>query len=171
MSYIEEITKVLDAIEIEPAIFKVEVSKSYISLQRPDVKYKLDLDTFYGSLLDSTGIIKNFSSIEKEFQIDYESTCVQALNDVLYGIRYVFNKCSPAKEVRRTKAYKIFNSILSDNRNNEEFITNIFNIYEYYLHSTKEYTITNNINDVHRKNIFQLLCLMEKKYGKKNNNK
>lgn len=171
MNYIDKLTTLLKTIEIKPAKFKVNVREQRIDIIKPDFEYEILGEGYYYTLLQSASVVRKLNLATKKFEVDCDETISQVKDDVIYNIIRTFSICSPSEHPRRTKAYKDFTEIVRKNRNNVKVITDIFNIYEYYLDSIKTNKINHETNDVHRKNIFQLLCLMEKKYGKTNDNK
>ncbi len=166
MSYKEKINNILDEIEINNSKFTLIIKKNLIRINEPSwtPSFK-NIEGFYEFNLRNH-IQRSFNKESKKYVINKEKTITYLVEGVLSNLRHIFTRCSPAKKPPRTKAYKDFFETLRKNRNNEAFINSIFDISEYFYTITKSGSISHVDNDVHRKNIYQLLCLMGKKYGK-----
>ena len=166
LNYKQKINKILDDVNPGDAEFKLNVSERYI---RPRVKsWKADVmgQGFYEDHVNRYAY-REFIPTEKKYIINREETIEQIEHRVLSLIDGVFKLCSPNKAPRRTKIYKSFRTILYANKGRIDFMNSVFDIAEYYKSVTTEKAIATETNDVHRKNIYQLLCLMEKNYGSK----
>ena len=166
MNYRYKINKILNDIDPGKAEFRINVSDRYIQPRIKSWEVTLEGDGFYEEAINKYAN-REFLSKEKKFIIDREETISTIQHRVMGRAEQMFRTCSPAKAPKRTKAYKTFRTVLYDNKGTIDFVNSIFDIAEYYHTITKTDSITDDKNDVHRKNIFQLLCLMEKNYGSK----
>lgn len=166
MGYVDKINDVLNNIDLGKPIFEVRIGSNEITLNEngwdPDLDESICIDGFISKYAR-----RRYSKTDKEYYVDIETTTTEIEHDVMRKILDVFIKCSPNTKPRRTNIFRNFYHVVEQNRNVQEFKNSIFDIYEYYFNSTLTETIDHNNNDVHRKNIYQLLCLMEKSYGKK----
>jgi hypothetical protein len=84
----------------------------------------------------------------------------------------VVSESCPNKEPRRTSLYKNINSLvraINHSSASTEALALMFDIYEYYTSVTKELSLKNESNSVHRKNIYYLINALEQKHGRKTN--
>jgi len=169
MSYYERVEKVIKSMNLGEPLFEVTIRNNNINMQGIDWDSGLRGDKFIDEMINKFAV-RYFNVASRSYTVDIDDATVNIGNHVLYSIMDVLCRCSPNSEPRRTKLYKSFNKTVSMNRNSKEFRAAIFDIYEYYYNNTQTESINHENNDVHRKNIFQLLCLMEKRYGKTTNN-
>jgi hypothetical protein len=166
MSYEEKILKVIEGIDTGDAKFIVRIYRNSIRPQEKNWSAGLSNSDFYSQLVNRN--VRRFFDVEKKaYSIDVESVTQNIKQTILSDVRMIFQRCSPAKQPRRTKIYKSFMNMLSENTENEELINALFDIEEYYWNVTQTDSIDKGTNDVHRKNVYKLLCLMEKNYGRK----
>jgi len=170
MSYIDKINAILDEIDPGNATFKILITDNYVRVE--DSHWTIPTPTeedFYNSRVHYC-VSRSLNKETLKYEIDKDSTVSKIENDVYNDIVNIFQKCSPTKEPRRTKIYKSFVEVVRQNKSTIKFSSALFDISEYYYNSAKTDSIKNSINDVHRKNIYQLLCLMEKNYAKRKTN-
>lgn len=169
MSYKDKIETIVDAVDPGEPVFRLIVDKGFIS-PRED-RWNVNLtniseNSFYHEYIRKN-IRRTFDTTDKKWQIDKAILISKVERDVIRDINILFTKCSPAVAPKRTKVYKNFKAILDKSKHNVEFMNSMFDIAEYHWNQTQTDSILSATNDVHRKNIFRLLCLMEKSYGKK----
>lgn len=169
MSFIDKINALIDNVDPGKAEFIVGVRKDYISIRAPAWDSNISNQGYYESLLKRT-IIRTYLNEGRRWLIDRDRTISSIQNQIIYQIYEIFRSCSPTKEPKRTKIYKSFCAMLGENKGKIDFINSIADVSEYYYLVTKTEPIKNINNDVHRKNIYQLLCLMEKSYVKRKTN-
>lgn len=164
MSHIDKIEKVLNSINCDASPnLKVDLLATYIRIEQPKLKVGLEGENkdFYNNYI-SGSMHSSYDYKNCTWNIDKPRT-VRAVEDgIIYEARRIFERCSPAKAPRRTKVYKSFNMMTHRNVREVDFMTHLMDICEYYNNVGD---IRSEANDVHRKNIFKLLCLMEKNYG------
>lgn len=170
MSYIDKFDSVLGRVDIGQAKFAVDVRSNVIRIKDTGWTFNLDTEEGFYTELAQKSTIRTFNSIEKKFVIDKDKTLERADAYIINDVKKLFIKCSPAKEPRRTKVYKSFLSILNQNKGKIDFMSSLYDICEYAHKITQTESISHISNDVHRKNIFQLLSLMERSYGKTETN-
>ena len=107
---------------------------------------------------------------KKKFYVDSEEIINGVDRQLHADLLNLFLRTSPNKAPRRTKIFKSFYNMTHSYKHNQDFKNTMFGILEYNHSVTQTESITSSNNDVHRKNIYQLLVLMEKKYGKTNSN-
>ena len=169
MSYVERVKDIVNNLDLGTPMFDMNITKYHLTLKPTKGPINLDNNKFIESVIDMLFMVE-YSVSDKKYTVDTDKLVHDIGLYVINSIKDVFIKCSPNKQPTRTNAYKNFIKILTDNRNNPEFVDAIFNIYEYYADNTLTESIQHKNNDVHRKNIYHLLCLMEKSYGKKTSN-
>ena len=169
MNYVEKIRNIVDGLELGKPIFDVNVTDRDITLSTPQWMPGLDKSDYTNYLVE-TKARRTFSKSEKKFYVDSEEIINGVDRSLHADILNLFLRTSPNKAPRRTKIFKSFYSIVHTYKNNQDFKNTMFGILEYNYSVTQTESITSPNNDVHRKNIYQLLILMEKKYGKANSN-
>lgn len=169
MIYSDKIKNLIDQVDVGEPIFKIEITPNEIYIRDQDWSVYLG-DGFYEQLV-SSHIMRCFDRSTKQYTINYLNVQSGVVNSVLRNIMNIYTECSPNLEPRKTKGYKLFQLMYRLDTGTKEFIDSVFGIAEYYHSVTKTDSIKSTINDIHRKNIFQLLTLMERKYGKKASNK
>jgi len=163
MSYAERIKTIVNGLDLKKPIFNLNVLQNRIELEEESWHPDLD-DNDVISFYVNRYTRRQFS--DRKYSVDH-TIAVKALEEDLYSCAVdMFTKTSPNKEPRRTNLYRSYCEIVRDNLYKQEFKDSIFNIYEYFWNSTRDKQITHRDNDVHRTNIYNLLCLMEKSYGK-----
>lgn len=170
MSIYDKINAIIDNIDPGRPEFKVNVRKDYISIRPYDWNSGIESGAGFYETLVKHNIRREFSSDSKKWAIDRQHVINEIKGHIVRSASEIFQSCSPAKEPRRTKIYKSFRTILKDNSSKIDFINAMADIAEYYYSVTRTDSIEKSINDVHRKNIYQLLCLMEKRYAKRKEN-
>ena len=166
MDYREKISSVINNMDLGEPIFQVDLSRNRVNLS--EASWSADLNE--GDLIDrlvNRHARRSFSRTEKKYTIDTECAIQDSEREVMRDIIDIFIRCSPNAKPRRTIIFKDFYNAVDCNKHNDEFKSAMFDIYEYYFDNTLTESISSTNNDVHRTNIYQLLCLMEKKYGKK----
>jgi hypothetical protein len=118
---------------------------------------------------------KSFNNRTYTYKLDEDGVKTSIISDLGEDIRRIAIKCSPAKAPARTNYIKSIKQITRNfnlREASEEQLSHMYDIRAYYNHATQTDLINSSTNDVHRKNIHNLLVLMEKKYGatKKNSN-
>lgn len=169
MSFVERVQDIVDNLDLGKPIFRVELRSKSVELREDDWHHGLNDDNLLEQMV-ARNVRRRFDSKAKKYYIDSGDIIENIGSHVIYDIDSVFMACSPFDQPRRTNAYKDFRETVNRNRNNLEFQKAIFDIYEYYHSNTQTDSISSPKNDVHRTNIYHLLCLMEKSYGKKSNN-
>lgn len=166
MSYKAKIDEVLDSLDLGSAKFNLNIRKDSIRVN----EQKWIFNPSAGSTVykDIVGKVMNrtFNKDSNKYEFDRERIYRDSYRLVRDDLNHIFQQCSPAKEPRRTKLYKTFSAILKECHGKTEFVNSLFDIAEYYYTVTETESIKSQKNDVHRKNIFQLISLMEKSYGK-----
>ena len=164
MNYIEKINNVISGLDLKKPIFSISILDSRINAE----------DDRWESGLEETSLVNHYINRHatrkydpklRKYVICSSDTIKMVEEDLGYNLISVFMACSPFDEPRRSKIYKSFCEVLRANMGDQEFKNSIFNIYEYYYNCTINLKITHSSNDVHRTNIYNLLCLMEKRYG------
>lgn len=169
MNHQEKLKNKFTSLDLGKPIFELSISTQMIRMTGTKWSPNLEDGDMYNSLINEN-CSRSFDTKTKKYTIN-EDTIIERIEvAVARDIDNIFKSCSPAKEPKRTKAYKTFNTILRENRGKIEFMNSIFDIAEYYHQVTQTESINKSSNDVHRKNIFQLLSLMEKSYGKSKTN-
>lgn len=169
MNYIEKMENLLDSLDTGGSKFEIRVGDEFLRVV--DSKWEPDFVTegFYEDNLEDY-ISRYFDRDLKEYTINKDKT-IRVLEDhIIHSMYGIFINCSPAKEPTRTKAYKGFIATLKDNKGKIEFTNSLFDIAEYFYSVTRTHSIKKEVNDIHRKNIFQILCLMEKNNAKRKKN-
>lgn len=169
MSYLDKINNVVDGIDLGKPIFTVRFKNNDISLDEGNWGLNLDKDNFIKILIHKY-IERRFDKATKKYCTNTADAIKEIEREVIRKMIDIFIECSPNAKPRRTNAFRNFVYVIEQNKSVQEFKNSIFDIYEYYLNSTLTETINHTNNDVHRKNIYHLLCLMEKSYGKKTGN-
>lgn len=163
----EKLEHLLDSVDLGKPIMNLSVSKSAIRLREPEFTPSFETEGFYEELLLPS--VRRFFN-GKEFELDKRSILDRVKFQIMDEIKTLFIACSDAKEPTRTKAYKGLVGVIDDNKFKKEFMDSLYDIAEYNYQVTRTESIKSKSNDVHRKNIFQLLSLMEKRYGKAETN-
>jgi hypothetical protein len=89
--------------------------------------------------------------------------------EILKTLFDIYNCCCPNKGTRTgNKKIKNFGSFLNNTSIIDDHFDTVMNIIDYYM--PIENTLNLEKNKVHKDNIFVLLDLMEKRYGKKSSN-
>jgi len=166
MSYKDKISAVVDTLDLGKVEFEVVVNAASIRVHQE--KWNANIGgSFYNELVNGRAV-RRFNVDKNKFYI--ESSIVSLIkSDVIYDLKDIYCVCSPAKNVRATKGWKRFNVMLNDYKyanNIDKEINTLFDICEYHYSVTRTDSIISATNNVHRTNIFQLLSLMEKSYGK-----
>ena len=169
MNYIEKIEKIIATIDVGNPIFKVNVNSHQIRIN--DFPWSTNLVKGYYEDLIRVNCRRDFEKGLNRYVINTQHIIACVVNEMRHNGVSLYLECAPNKEVRRTKAYKLFLATHNENSSNIEYINSMFDISEYYYNVTKTDSINKTSNDIHRKNIFQLLTLMERKYGKKTSDK
>ena len=169
MSYIDKLNTMMDELDVGKPIFPISVNNNNVRVREERWKAGLEGADLY-SLAINRECDRTFDKLKKEYYINREYVIININRWMHQVIRDIFLKSSPAVAPKRTKVYKAFINIMKENRHNEKFMNSIFDIAEYYYQVTETDSIDKKVNDVHRKNIYQLLCLMEKSYGKNKTN-
>lgn len=171
MSYVDKINSVVDALDLGKPIFNVQLRGKNIRVNDQEWNPHFDMSNFVESSVKSNIYrYRMFDSNKKEYYVKKDDLVDSIISEHIDSIISIFTECSPYDQPRRTNIYKDFVEVVRGNKNNEKFRDAIFNIVEYYFNSTQTDSIRHPNNDVHRKNIYHLLCLMEKSYGKKTSN-
>ena len=169
MNYVDKINSKLEGLDLGKPVFFLSVSPHVIRVNPNSWVPDIEENDMYDTLIKQH-CNRSFSKTNKNYFIDNDLVVSRIKDDILTNTINIFLQCSPAKEPKRTKAYKSFRTILGKNRSRIDFVNSLFDINEYYQSMTKTESIKSPNNDVHRKNIYQLLCLMEKSYGKAETN-
>lgn len=171
MSYVDRVKTAIDSLDLGEPIFKTSVRENAIMVTEQAWKSDLDNSDLVNYMVNRYGT-RVYDPKKKEFYIDMIYLLKSIDHHIFNNVLDMFVQCSHYNSPRRTNAYKGFRDTVDRNKSNEEFKKQIFDIYEYYINSTSTDPIKHPDNDVHRKNIYHLLCLMEKSYGKngKSNN-
>jgi hypothetical protein len=181
MSTIEE--KVLDILRKNPPpklkIVNIKVSPRYLSLREDQTNWSPANGDDYLSLTLNDAADYTFDCIsgnstcsERDIYRDFKYTAMNSLYSIVRSTSY-------NKSPKMTKLYKGIvklceivkysrESYLSK-ADRDSFLDAAIKISDYYKTSTKEHGIKSEENKVHRKNIYSLLVLMEKKYAEKKN--
>jgi len=165
-NYLDKINKILDNINPGSSEFKLIITGRYLKPKASEWNTNLPEEGFYEYYINRHAH-RTFNIDKKKWILDKDTTINQIESSILNSIDGIFRKCSPNKAPRRTKIYKSFCQVVYNNKGTIEFINSVFDIAEYYKSVTGVKSIITETNDVHRKNIYQLLCLMEKNYGSK----
>lgn len=165
LDYKQKINKILDGINPGNAKFTLFVSDRYIKPNDGDWESGITEEGFLADQVKSR-IVRHFNPKSKKWMIDRGRTISKIEHSILGDAHRMFMRCSPNMAPRRTKAYKNFRKVVNETKD-VEFVNSIFDITEYCETVTKTDSIQHTSNSVHRKNIYQLLCLMEKNYGSK----
>lgn len=166
MNYQEKIIAKIETLDVGKPILKLVVNEQYIRVVENNWNANLDTTDFYNKLINNN-VERTLNIKAGAYYVDKANSIKQIEGNVLRDISVIFRRCSPAKQPKRTKVYKQFLNIIRKKQNNIELINSIFDIAEYYYQVTQTESIIKPNNSTHRKNIYQLLCLIEKKYGEK----
>jgi len=169
VNYKDKIIAKIKTLDVGKPIFKLIINEQRVRLNEGSWEPNLDGTKFYNKLINCE-VYRAFNVETKAFYIDEDEAIKKISNNVIRSIFNIFISCSSAKMPKRTKIYKQFQAVVKENRSKIEFVNSIFDIAEYYYQVTQTDSIKKRINDVHRKNIYQLLCLMEKSYEKNKTN-
>jgi len=171
MSYLDRTRTVVDSLDMGKPIFKVIVRDNRLLVKEESWHPNLDDSNLVNKLVNRHAD-RLFNRESKHFYIDFSSLMQSIDSEMLSDMLDIFIACSPYDAPRRTNVYKSFRDIVGREKRNLEFKKSMFDIFEYYTTTTVTDSISKSENDVHRKNIYHLLCLMEKSYGKnaKSNN-
>lgn len=171
MSYVDKISNIVDKLDMGEPVFKLRIRSKYISADEKEWNPNFNTNNFTEACIDfNIKRYRMFDSSRKEYYVNKDELINSIIKECVDSIILVFSECSPYDQPRRTNVYKDFIEVVKSNKNNESFRNAIFDIQEYYFNSALTDSITHPSNDVHRKNIYHLLCLMEKSYGKKTSN-
>lgn len=170
MSYEEKIKAVLSQVDLGKPSFILRVSNSAIRPVSADWKPNIDDNGEFFNDMTRPHIYRSFSSSSNSYYLDTTDIINRVKDSVVRNAVNLFVETSPAKEPKRTTAYKSFMKVFNENRSKIDFINAMFDIAEYHYKVTATDSIKSKSNDVHRKNIYQLLCLMEKNYGQTKKN-
>lgn len=135
----------------------------------------LQEDSFHKSMVNQfTRRDRVISGDNKGYSIDVTNTVDAIRAHVVYNFIHVFTEACPNKEPRRTSLYKSIVALTRQLNNrydehNLDALSLMFDIYEYYWSTTKEVSLNNETNSVHRKNIYHLINILEQKHGRKEN--
>ncbi len=165
MTYQDNIEAVINSIKFEKPIFDVLVSDTELEAKPKSWRANLDESSMINRYVNRFAI-RTYNGHTKKFIIHTAELIEDVNRDLVADIINIFLNCSPYDMPRRTKAYKAFRKVVAENTKNIKFLDSIFNISEYYTNNTTTGSIQNKDDGVHRKNIYHLLCLMEKSYGK-----
>jgi hypothetical protein len=167
MNYVQKIRDRIIAIDPGQSEFNLAVRANRITVKsdvwQPDLHPS---ESFVDYIVADGGLNRAFNRETREWYIEGEFAIDRANSFLLRNAKSAFISCSPAKAPRRTKLWKSFLRLLEKNKHNVDFMNSLYDIEEYRWSVTKTESIGASSNDVHRKNIFQLLTLMEKNYGK-----
>lgn len=125
-------------------------------------------------------LVKNYArrtlaldhSNKKVYTIDVNNSISSIKESIGPQVMDIFMKVCPNTNPRRTKLFKdVQNMIrrLHTKDDNHPLLNFAFDIVQYYDSVTKEFSIKDRQNDVHRKNMYQLFNIMEQKHGSKEN--
>jgi hypothetical protein len=111
--------------------------------------------------------------ISREFSLHKDDVVRLVKSQIAQDIRSLFRSVSYNKAPKMTKVYKsllkITNSYYVRDEQHDELVYKMANILNYHhkVITESELNIKHEKNSAHRKNLYQLIVLMEKKYGKK----
>lgn len=165
ISYKSEVERILSEINSSKTELKLhlDASSRYLSPQTKENKIR-DYDIVIANeICEATS--KKYDSETNTFTLVCDISHIE--KSICNSLKHLMHKCHPAKKPPRTKFYKGFILTVNDNKHNEDFVNDAVNILEYHRSVTETESITSKNNDVHRKNIFKLIELMERKYGAK----
>lgn len=169
MQYQDKINSVIDSLELGEPIFDIKVRNEKISAKPANWEINLDHSDFTERMVKRC-VERKYNADKRAFYIDNDTVIREIEDTIVNGIMQLFKACSPYDAPRRTKIYKDFTATVRRNYRNSKFINDLYNIKEYVHSVTQTDSITHRTNDVHRKNVYSLLCLMEKNYGEKTSN-
>lgn len=166
MNYIERIKAKTDTIDLKKPIFKIVFDRDGdIDAVEDDWSTGLSDNDILNTMINKCAR-RTFDKHTRTYCLNISEIQDHIRRETTGSLIDMFICCSPYDQPRRTNIYKSFYQTVKSNLQNQEFLNNAFNICEYYYDSTRTDSIKHPDNDVHKKNIYQLLCLMEKKYGK-----
>jgi len=165
MTIRNRVNSIVDNIDLGKPVYEVTLSEKRIKASLPHFNMNIDGEDFVSRCVERW-MSRDYVSSENKFEINKEEIIEKTERQVHRNIIDLFIACSPYAKPRRTAIFKKFYYVVDENNNNEEFKKSIFDIYEYFYNNTRTESITHSSNDAHRTNIYQLLCLMERKYGK-----
>lgn len=167
VNYIARIKEIISTIDLGEPIFTVSVGKKSIALEPQKWEKKSFDESICLEHMISRCFYREYDEVNCEYKVDEDQIIKSVNNNITSTCQEIFIACSPSKVPRRTTAFKDYIKMVAKNKkDNQEFLNNIFDICEYYWNNTQTESINDKNNDVHRQNIYQLLCLMEKRYGK-----
>ncbi len=164
MSYIDKIDKILDTVVFGDVELNLGITDTRVTPKRDTWSITLDGDDFYSRNVKYYAK-RTLDAAKSKWMINRNEVISSIENRVHSRARTLFTHVSPAKAPKRTKIYKSFCTVLEKNKGKIEFMNSLFDIAEYRYSVTSTESILSKTNDVHRTNIYQLLCLMEKRYG------
>jgi hypothetical protein len=167
MNNLNDISEYIDTIPLGEPVY--DISLSYgddINMRMKDWEAKEELKCSDNWLDYQIGknLHRKFNKETRKMElIDKEDL----LNDIKYHVaNYVpvlVKRTSPAEQPKRTKVYKELENIGYNNRKNDNFINDMIPIMNYFQSHVENGTES---TEVHRKNVFGLLDILRKKYGK-----
>lgn len=124
-------------------------------------------DSFHEFLINShTTRHLIFGGPHKGYVIDERGSWSNIRSSVISDFSKVLSDAIPNKNPRRTDIFKKVHNLLR-NRINTELLNFIFDVSQYHWSVTKEVSLKHESNDVHRKNIYHLIKLLEQRHGSK----
>lgn len=171
MGYKERILEIVDSIDIGESIFHVNILLG-TSIIAGESSFTVDVgtDTQEAAWVNKWAR-RIFNLKTKKYEINKQVLMAHVDNEIRNRSIMIFDKCSPYKEPRRTNVYKRFRNMVNelnpDKSNFDSIMNSLFDIMKYYDTQTDT---NGNIDDVHGKNVYNLLCLMEKSCGETNSN-
>ena len=159
ISSYEELEKFITQLNLGSTTVKVSVGTRSIVLSPEPNPSKVNLSQSKDWLeyLIGHNIGRQFDYENKTWKIKH-STMTKMRESLAISLLEAITKCSNSKMPERTSLYKDYRSIILNNSNNSQFMTDIIGILNYYNASRTDATC--------KSNVIGLLDLLRKKYGK-----
>lgn len=165
----EKVDSIVSSLDVGIPIYTLNFRQTNISVSNSSWKPTIDDSDFVGSLVKKY-INRRLDLKNRRYNLNTDELYSNIGDHSVSYLREIFSACSPYSEPRRTNVYKDFMAVINANQRDAEFQQAAFDLCEYYWNQTRTESIRSKNNDVHRTNIYNLLLLMEKRYGKKSSN-
>jgi len=166
----KEVLEFLDNIELGEPIYKItDDGWGDLAIKMDEWAHKEELSKSKNWLerCMAQNLRRRFCSSQNKMILNGREQIERAAkHHIVLAIMDAAAQTSPADKPKRTKAYKHLHSVVEDNMENEQFISDILPVVNYYYGAKTDSKERGNMK-VHSDNTFALLEILRKKYGSK----
>lgn len=169
MRHLNTIRTILNSLDVGEPVVEIRL-RNKTSIQTIEKSWTPDLvgDSFHETLIKQNTRRTTTSGPSRRYVVDVTGS-ISNIRSVVFGnVMGIFSESCPNKSPRRTKLHKDLSLLIRSLHRSEDdsdVVNLVFDIVQYYDSVTKEYTLKDTKNSVHRSNIYQLLNILEQKHG------